>query len=193
VKNAGGPRLTSNWEMFTVGFHNLSGSRSMDNFNFRKEEERRNYVDCNSVLNGRIKHSGDLFPVNVYQKPRGLLDYIVGHYSWVQEWVVDLFSGSGTGLASCMAYGRHCVAVELDTRQANVLQERVIALETKEDPDLAKRQPKDFFGHIVAGPALVPLSQQLVEEPESQVETGGSQEAGGASGSGGQTEAETEG
>jgi hypothetical protein len=40
---------------------------------------------------------------------------------------------------------------------------------------------------------LVPLSQQLVEEPESQVETGASQEAGGASGSGGQTEAETEG
>ena len=53
-------------------------------------------------------------------------------------------------------------------------------------------QPKDFFGHIVAGPALVPLSQQLVEEPESQVETGGSQEAGRASGSGGQAEVETE-
>ena len=106
---------------------------------------------------------------------------------------MDLFSSSGTGLASCMAYGRHCVAVELDARQANVLQERVIALETKEDPDLAKRQPKDFFGHIVAGPALVPLSEQLVEELESQVETGASEEAGGASGSGGQTEVETEG
>ena len=117
-----------------------------------------NYMDCNSILNGRIKHFGDLYHVNVYQKPRGLLDYIVGHYNWIQEWVVDLFLGSGTGLASCMAYGRHCVAVELDTRQANVLQERVTALETKEDPDVAKRQPKDFFGHIVAEPALVPLS-----------------------------------
>ena len=58
------------------------------------------------------------------------------------------------------------MAVELDERQAKVLQERVIALEVKEEPDLAKRQPKDFFGHLVTGPSLVPLEQRLVEEPE---------------------------
>jgi hypothetical protein len=188
VKNSGGPRLTSNWEMFTVGFHNLAGPRTMDNFNFRKEEERRNYVEFNVVLTGKLKHSGDLYPVNVYQKPRMLLDYMVGHYSWVNEWVLDLFSGSGSGLASCMTYGRHCVAVELDERQAKVLQERVIALEVKEEPDLAKRQPKDFFGHIVTGPSLVPLEERLVEEPENEGGMAGSQEAGGASTSGGQNE-----
>jgi hypothetical protein len=192
VKNVGGARLTSNWEMFTVRFHNLAGPRTIDNFNFRKEEEHRNYVEFNAILTGKIKHSGDLFPVNVYQKPRGLLDYMVGHYSWLNEWMLDLFSGSGTWLASCMAYGQHCVDVELDGRQANVLKERVIALETKEDPDLATRQPKDFFCHIVVGPSLVLLSQRLIDESKSQVKIAGSQEAGGASGSGGQNETEIE-
>jgi hypothetical protein len=91
-----------------------------------------------------------------------------------------------------MAYGQHCVAVELDGRQAKVLQERVIALETKEDPDLATRQPKDFFGHIVARPSLVPLLQQLIDESESYEGIDGSQEARGASGSKGQNKIETE-
>jgi hypothetical protein len=49
-----------------VGFHNLAGPRTMDNFNFRKEEERRNYVEFNAVLTGKLKHSGNLYPVNVY-------------------------------------------------------------------------------------------------------------------------------
>jgi hypothetical protein len=68
-----------------------------------------------------------------------------------------------------MTYGQHCVAVELDERQAKVLQERVIALEVKEEPDLAKRQPKDFFGHLVTRPSLVPLEQRLVESKSQKM------------------------
>jgi hypothetical protein len=192
VKNVGGPRLTRNYEMFTVRFHNLASPKTMDNFNFRKEEECTNYVEFNALLIGKLKHSDDGFPMNVYQKPRGLLDYLVGHFSWLNEWVLDLFSGSGIGLAICMAYEWHCVAVELDGRQAKVLQQCVIALETKEDPDLAMRQPKDFFGHIVAGPSLVPLSQQLIDESESQAEINGSQEDGQTSSSRGQNETKSE-
>ena len=83
-----------------MGFHNLAGPRTIDNFNFRKEEECRNYVEFNAILIGKLKHSRDFYPVNVYQKPRGLLDYLVGHYTWLGEWVLDLFAGSGSGLAS---------------------------------------------------------------------------------------------
>jgi hypothetical protein len=45
--------------------------------------------------------------------------------------VPHLFLDFGTILASCMAYGRHCVAVEDDP----LLKERVLEL-CKEDPDL---------------------------------------------------------
>jgi DNA modification methylase len=61
---------------------------------------------------------------------------MVGHWSWPGEWVLDLFFGSGTGLASCMAYSHNCVAVEDDPWQAMVFKERVFQLEEKEDSNL---------------------------------------------------------
>ena len=41
---------------------------------------------------------------------------------------MDLCSGSGTGLASALALGRHCIAVEKDIRQSSVLKGRVLSL-----------------------------------------------------------------
>ena len=35
-----------------------------------------------------------------------------------------------------MAYGRHCASIEIDLRQARVLQERVLNLEEREDKNL---------------------------------------------------------
>jgi hypothetical protein len=61
---------------------------------------------------------------------------MVGHFSRPKEWVMDLLSGSGTGLASCMAYGRHGVAIEVDAHQAMVLKERVLQLVDKEDENV---------------------------------------------------------
>src|SRR5450759_4461688 len=69
VENAGGPRLNSNFECFTIGFHSVEGARSMDHFNFRIDESRNNVVITPPVV-AKLKHSGDNKVVNVYQKPR---------------------------------------------------------------------------------------------------------------------------
>ena len=65
VKNAGGPRLNSNFECFTIGFHSADGARSMEHFNFRADESRNNVVIFPAVTS-KLKHSGDNKAVNVY-------------------------------------------------------------------------------------------------------------------------------
>jgi DNA modification methylase len=107
----------------------------MDQFNFHEKESCNNAVDANVMLQ-KLKHSGDNKLINVYQKPKELLDWIVGHYSRPHDLVLDLCSESGVGLAACIAYGRHCAAVEIGLRQARVLQERVLNLEEREDKNL---------------------------------------------------------
>ena len=137
VKNGGGARLNSNFELFTIGFHNGGGARSMDHFNFRPDEPRSNVIHTGAIT-AKLKHSGDDKTVNVYQKPRALLDWMVGHFSFPWDWTLDLCSGSGTGLASCLALGRHCVAVEIDQRQCSVLKGRVLSLNAEIAGDSGK-------------------------------------------------------
>jgi DNA modification methylase len=110
-----GHRLDNNFECFTIGFFSLEGTRTMKHFNFKSNESRSNVVTANAVMT-KYKHSGDMKPVNVYQKPKPLLNWMVGHFNRPKEWVLDLLASSGTKLVSCMANGRHCVAVEVDPR-----------------------------------------------------------------------------
>jgi DNA modification methylase len=135
IKNERGARLNSNYELFTIFYHLADSTRKMDQLNFLDKKSRNNVVDADAVLQ-KFKHSGDNKPMNVYQKPRKLLDSMVGHFSKPLKWVLDLCSGSRTGLASCMAYGRHYASVEIDLRQAIVLQERVLNLEEREDRNI---------------------------------------------------------
>lgn len=128
MKNAGGARLNSNFECFTIGFHSVDGVRSMEHFNFRADESRNNVVIFPAVTS-KLKHSGDNKAVNVYQKPHDLLNWMVSHFSLPGNWVMDLCSGSGTGLVSALSLGRHCVAVEQDARQSDVLKGRVLTLD----------------------------------------------------------------
>jgi hypothetical protein len=84
VKNEGGARLNSNYELFTIFYHLANSKRKMDQFNFFEKKSRNNVVDADAVLQ-KLKHSGDNKPVNVYQKPRELLDWMVGHFSRPHE------------------------------------------------------------------------------------------------------------
>ncbi len=133
VKNSGGARLNSNFELFSVGFSSENGRRSMDHFNFGPRN-RSNVVSAPAVTN-KLKHTGDGRTVNIYQKPRHLLDWMVGHFSFPGDWVLDLCSGSGTGLAAALAHGRHCISVEIDVRQFSVLKGRVLSLVAHLDGD----------------------------------------------------------
>jgi DNA modification methylase len=74
-----------------------------------------------------------------------MLDWMVGHFSKSKDWVLDLFSRFGTGLAICMAYGRHCASIKIDLRQSRVLQERVLNLENKKDKIL---RIASFYGEL---------------------------------------------
>ena len=76
----------------------------------------------------KLKHSENNKVMNVYQKPQALLDWIVARFSLPGDWILDLCFGLGTGLASALSLGRHCVAVEKDFRQAMVLRGRVLNL-----------------------------------------------------------------
>ncbi|CAM6129466.1 unnamed protein product [Calypogeia fissa] len=127
VKNARGARLKSNFECFTIGFFSQDGKRSMEHFNFGPDECRNNVVTFFGVTT-KLKHHGDNKVINIYQKPRRLLDWMVNHFSHVGDWVLDLCSGSGTGLAASLSLSKPCVVVELDARQSAVLRSRVLKL-----------------------------------------------------------------
>jgi hypothetical protein len=156
VKNAGGARLNNNFELFTIGFHSTEGTRSMDHFNFGPNEPRGNVVYASAVT-AKLKHSGDDKTVNVYQKPRALLDWMVTHFSFPRDWVMDLCSGSGTGLASSLALGRHCVAVEADPRQCSVLKGRVLSLSAQISGDTGKSLEVGDDEEPASSLALVPV------------------------------------
>lgn len=100
----------------------------MDHFNFDAEESRDNVVTCPALTQGKRRHSGDGRVINIYQKPRFLLDWVIGHFSYPGDWILDLCSGSGTALASALSLGRHCISVESDYRQYVALQSRVLEL-----------------------------------------------------------------
>jgi DNA modification methylase len=100
-------------------------------------ESRNKVVESDAILQ-KFKHAGDEKVINIYEKPRKLLDWMVGHFSKPKDWVLDLCSRSSTGLAACMAYGRYCALVKIDLTQSRVLQERVLNLENKKDKTLRR-------------------------------------------------------
>jgi DNA modification methylase len=85
----------------------------MEHYNFWEKINHSIVITANAVSK-KMLHSSDGKPINVYQKPRKLVDWMVGHWSWPGKWVLDLFSGSSIGLSSCIAYGRNYVVVEED-------------------------------------------------------------------------------
>jgi hypothetical protein len=180
VKNEREARLNNNFELFTIGFNSSDATRTMEQYNFLPTESCKNIVEANVVLQ-KFKHLGDEKVINIYQKPRELLDWMVGHFSKPKEWVLDLCSGSGIGLATCMAYGKYCASVKIDLTQSRVVQERVLNLENKEDKTVRttsfygelssqerRSEAEDLFAEAEASKGAEASSSQqtLDEEPE---------------------------
>jgi DNA modification methylase len=115
----------------------------MEHYNFWEKKNHGNVVTAKAISK-KLLHSSDGKSINIYQKPWKLVDWMVGHWSWPREWVLDLLSGSKTWLTSCMAYSRNCVAMEEDPWQAMVLRDRVLQLEEKEDQNL---KPTKLIGY----------------------------------------------
>ena len=124
------------------------------------------------AVTAKLKHSGDNKAVNVYQKPRDLLNWMVGHFSLPGNWVMDLCAGSGTGLVSALSLGRHCVAVEEDKRQSDVLKGRVLTLDEYlegEGEVVVEVVPEVVGGGVTESPAVsvpapsIALDSQVTE------------------------------
>jgi hypothetical protein len=73
VKNEGRARLNSNYELFAIFYYLADSTRKMDQLNFLEKKSCNNVVDADAVLQ-KLKHSRDNKSMNVYQKPRELLD-----------------------------------------------------------------------------------------------------------------------
>ena len=74
-------------------------------------------------------------------KPLPLLEDIIENYSDQDEFVVDLFLGSGTTLIACERLGRKCRAVEIEPKYVAVTLERWHQM-TGLEPRLAAQQPQ---------------------------------------------------
>ncbi len=74
-----GNRLSWSFENWTIGYYHESGIRTRDLYNFEPAESRRNVLTFPCVTAKGLTPLGDL--VNPYQKPVGLMDYFVRHFS----------------------------------------------------------------------------------------------------------------
>lgn len=129
--------LNKNFEVFTIGFHFNGGSRLSNHFvGFENSRWNQGNVICAEPVVSKIKHSGDNKIVNLQQKPRCVMNWILEHFSFEKDWVLDLCTGSGTMLCSALALARNCVAVDNDVRQMSVLGGRILSL--NEDLDGSK-------------------------------------------------------
>ncbi len=86
-------RFVSNTELMTVGF--------FDEISKRRVREHCNDNGISSTffcpaVTKKLRHvAGDKSLVNPYQKPQRLITRLVELFSNVDDWVLDLFSGTG--------------------------------------------------------------------------------------------------
>ncbi|GBG66683.1 hypothetical protein CBR_g66818 [Chara braunii] len=112
VMNPGGPRLVSVTKFCVLGYYSESGQREMAHYNFDPTDMRHNFQLFNAVTQ-KYQHPGGsvLCP---YQKPYTLYSWLVNKFSPAGAYVLDGFSGSGTGAIACVKANRNCLVVEIN-------------------------------------------------------------------------------
>ena len=87
-------RFVSNTELLTVGFFDeISKKRVKEHWN----ENGISSTFCCPAVTKKLQHVvGEKLLVNPYQKPQRLLSRLIELFSNVYDWVLDLFSGTGT-------------------------------------------------------------------------------------------------
>eukprot|EP01018_Ginkgo_biloba_P038480 Gb_37443 [translate_table: standard] len=113
-----------------VGYWTKDGEQCPQMINFKDGVDYNSILSYNAVVK-KLKHMdkdshGEI--VNPYQKPQSLINYLIDMFSNEGDWVLDLFSGSGTTIACSLKKGRNCISVEKDLIQVNYINQRVNAL-----------------------------------------------------------------
>jgi hypothetical protein len=124
AQSAPGNRYVSAVENLLLGFYNATkpNSRLDGHFYFEHNEQRLNYLSFPSC-NKPLHFCGQR--VNKCEKPEQLMSYIIKHHSKTQDTILDLMSGSGSGIDAALKLGRNCCAIEKDEQQVKAIQARI--------------------------------------------------------------------
>jgi hypothetical protein len=170
-----GPRLAWAFENWTVGYYCESGVRTREMYNFGPYDSRSNIVKRPCVTKKSMSTLG--FIVNPYQKPVGLGDWFVNHFSEKGDWVADLCCGTGSTLAAALLNSRHGCAVDRSSTQIEFVRGRVITLESEWSLyDEAQEVGEGVEGNEVQPPvggelgSIATLVEEVVEEEVIEVE-----------------------
>ncbi|KAH7404473.1 hypothetical protein KP509_15G027200 [Ceratopteris richardii] len=160
-------RFVSATECITVGYY--------DEVSKRRVREHCNENGISNVLmfpavTKKLRHvAGDMTLVNPYQKPRKLIMRLLQLFSNDDDWVLDLFSGTGTTLACSLNMFRHCIAMEKDDAQVSFIRMRINGLNEcpDEDQEVGRK-------HIADTERFQPASREpvppLADEPRDMAD-----------------------
>ena len=93
ITRSPGERMVSVVEHICAGYYDSVTKKKV--WAHVKERNIVNYIMC-SVVTKMLRHiSGDKSLVNPYQKPQRLINRLIELFSNPDDWVLDLFSGTG--------------------------------------------------------------------------------------------------
>ncbi|GBG75370.1 hypothetical protein CBR_g19999 [Chara braunii] len=125
VMNTDGPRLISATKFCVIGYYSVSGKREAAHYNFASTDVLHNYRIFDAVMK-KYNHPLDLEVLCPYQKPVALYDWLVDKFSPPGSYVIDAFSGSGTGAIACVLCNRNCLVVEKNSRCISGIRSRIL-------------------------------------------------------------------
>ena len=97
-------------------------------FNFTTDESRSNvfpFKTCQKPVRCEVAGSANTTNVNSCQKPMRLIMKLIQHFSREGNTVLDLCAGTGTTAVACLLLNRHCVAMENDEFQFQLMPKRL--------------------------------------------------------------------
>jgi hypothetical protein len=133
-KSTPGLRYTSTVENIIVMY--FGEKRDAQHFVFSSEENRENHLDFPAV---KSFYNFESKVVNYSQKPVELLQQLINHHSRSGDYIMDLFSGSGSTAIAALKSKRNVLSVEKDPFQVSAIKSRIVNLQ-KEQQDISDSQ-----------------------------------------------------
>ncbi|GBG66685.1 hypothetical protein CBR_g66820 [Chara braunii] len=146
VASPGGLKFTNCWQHCVLGFHNDSGTREPLQFQFNNADSRLNCWSHNAVTKKYV-FAADNEILCPYQKPVTLYEWLITKFSDPNDsYIVDAFSGSGTGVVAGLLCKRNVLAVEVDLHCVRGIRVRLAGRDFQE----SAKQEKESTGRTVA-------------------------------------------
>lgn len=125
--------MISSFELFSIGYYSAVDKCKVPMH--CTQSNVSNLFTFPAVTKKLRYHGASKEIVNPYQKPQRLMNEILELFSSENDWVLDLFSGSGTTTVCALKKGRNAIAIEKDPLQAAFILQRVCAVDDLPDAD----------------------------------------------------------